>query len=551
VRRTLPILVFLFVCGVLLHWYAGTFHSEFGRYQDEGMHYVTGLLVRDFIASGHWTHPMVFAKEYYMHFPKVGLGNWPPGFPLLQSAWTFLFGVSRQALLFFMIFLLAFLALTVYRAATEQFGTLYAVFGALLVVALPLSQAQAAMVMAEIPLALFSLLAVLAYIRFLEADRMRDAVWFALWTFCAIMTKGNGWAVLTVVPVLPLAGARMRIWRSSRFWLALVLIAALCVPYTLVTMSIVRNGWNTKSLPDLGYILLSLWVHTWMVIQAFGVPVMLVAIVGLVDRALLPRFRGKINLFWLGMAAYGACVVVFHGLVPTSIEPRKIYQIIPVICLFVIVGMDAMARRLQARTSLPNIRYGVAVFTAILFLTTNFYFLKPFRPGFAAAVENLIARPDTRGAAILISSNPYMQDAEAAIISEWAARERKAGTYLVRATKLLDRPARNEDGEAAYEVIYRSDEDGLRALDEVPIAYVIMHTTTTERPYQHHALIERLLAGHPDQWENIYESRRVLEQSHDIKIYRRRRDLRGIPVHFSMDLSDKIGSSVEAKPEMK
>jgi hypothetical protein len=112
-RRALPLLVFLFVCGVLLHWYAGTFHSEFGRYQDEGMHYITGLLVHDFIASGHWTHPMAFAKDYYMHFPKVGLGNWPPGFPLLQSAWAFLFGVSRPALLFFMIFLLSLLALTV------------------------------------------------------------------------------------------------------------------------------------------------------------------------------------------------------------------------------------------------------------------------------------------------------------------------------------------------------------------------------------------------------------------------------------------------------
>lgn len=451
-----------------------------------------------------------------------------------------------------MILLLSWLALTVYRAAKEQVGTLYAVFGALLVVALPLSQAQAAMVMAEIPLAHFSLLAVLAYIRFLETDRMRDAVWFAFWTFCAIMTKGNGWAVMTVVPLLPLAGARIRIWRSPRFWLALGLIAALCVPYTLVTMRIVRNGWNTQSLPDSVYIVLSLWVHTRMVIQAFGVPVMLVATVGLVDRALLPRFRGKINLFWLGMALYGACVIVFHGVVPTSIEPRKIYQIVPVICLFVTAGMDAMARSIRVRTSLPGaIRYGVAALTAILFLTTNFYFLKPFRPGFAAAVEDLMARPDTRGAAILISSNPYMQDAEAAIISEWASRERKAGTYLVRATKLLDRPARNEHGEADYQVIYRSDEEMLRALDDVPISYVILHTTTTERPYQHHALIERLLTGHPGQWEKIYESRRVSEQPHEIEIYRCRRDLRGVPVHFSMDLSDKIGSSVEAGPDSK
>jgi hypothetical protein len=91
----------------------------------------------------------------------------------------------------------------------------------------------------------------------------------------------------------------------------------------------------------------------------------------------------------------------------------------------------------------------------------------------------------------------------------------------------------------------------LRALDDVPIAYVILHTTPTGHPYQHHALIERLLAGHPGQWEKIYESRRVLEQPHDIEIYRCRRNLQGVPVHFTVDLSGKIGSSLESGTEIK
>ena len=31
-----------FLIAVLLHWHAGSFQGEFGRYQDEGMHYITG-----------------------------------------------------------------------------------------------------------------------------------------------------------------------------------------------------------------------------------------------------------------------------------------------------------------------------------------------------------------------------------------------------------------------------------------------------------------------------------------------------------------------------
>jgi hypothetical protein len=41
----------------------------------------------------------------------------------------------------------------------------------------------------------------------------------------------------------------------------------------------------------------------------------------------------------------------------------------------------------------------------------------------------------------------------------------------------------------------------------------------------------------------------VLEQPHEIEMYRRRRDLQGVPVHLTIDLSRKIGSSVETVPK--
>ena len=550
-RRALPTLLFLFFCVTLLHWYAGTFHSEFGRYQDEGMHYITGLLVHDFIASGHWTHPMAFAKEYYVHFPKVGLGQWPPLFYVIQTAWTLVFGVSRQSVLFLMVVLTAILAFLVYRDAEPLWGKFFALLAALLLIAAPLTQAHTAMVMAEIPLAIFSFLAVLAWIRLLERGQGRDAFWFAAWTTAALMTKGNAWAILPVVPVTILLTRRFEVLRNRNFWWAVGAVLLISVPYNWFTLRITSQGWDTVSLPGFNYLALSLAKHIGFVIGILGLPLSCLAAAGVVDRAILPLLRRKSSIYWIVMAAYGAGIIVFHTLVPTSIEPRKVYQIVPVVCLFVIAGADTVARRLSPRFSDSAVRLGLAAAIVLIFFSTSFHLLRPFVPGFSTAVEMLIARPDTRGAAILISSNPYMQDAEAAIISEWASRERKAGTYLVRATKLLDRPARNENGDADYELIYRSDEDMLRALDNVPISYIILHTTTTSRPYHHHAIMQRLLAGHPEEWEKIYESRRVLEHPHLVEIYRCRRDLNGVPVHFTVDLSRKIGSSLDSDSEMK
>ena len=83
---------------LLFHWSLGTYASDFGRYQDEGAHYITGLLVRQFaLTPSSWMHPMAFAKDYYVHYPKVSFGQWPPLFYIMQTAWTIPFGPSRLA----------------------------------------------------------------------------------------------------------------------------------------------------------------------------------------------------------------------------------------------------------------------------------------------------------------------------------------------------------------------------------------------------------------------------------------------------------------------
>jgi len=537
------ILALLFVGCFLLHWRAGTLHSEFGRYQDEGMHYVTGLLLHDFVTSGQWSAPMRFTEQFYLHFPKVGLGNWPPGFESLQAVWTLIFGVSRVSLLLCMFLLTALLAFAVYRAAAAWFGVCYALLAASLVIAAPLTQEQAAMVMAEILLALTSFLAMLAFTRFLKWERTFDALAFAFWTVAAILTKGNGWLVVFIVPIVLLATRTLRLLRNARLWMAAFLIAIPTVPYTLFTMRIVTQGWDTRTFPGFDYLFRSFGIHTWFAVSILGVPLTVIAVAGFVDRALMPWLRRQEEPFWVVMAVYGAAVVIFHTAVPTSIEPRKIYQLAPVVCLFVPAGLSAIARRIPPPLVRPVMAWhGLAAVAAMLFLVSRFSPLAPYAPGFGPAVENLIARPDTRGAAILISSNPFMTDSEAALIAEWAERERHAGTYLVRGTKLLARPS----DRGVYMPIFQTQDEVRQALAAVPISYVILHTTSTDRSYRHHALLRAALEAHPEEWELIYRtSGRALDALHHIEVYRCRKNLQGVPVRLSVNLTNKLGRSLD------
>ena len=52
---------------VLLQYLGGAYTNEFGQHPDEPAHYVSGLLVRDYIVDFHFNSPMAFAEDFYMH----------------------------------------------------------------------------------------------------------------------------------------------------------------------------------------------------------------------------------------------------------------------------------------------------------------------------------------------------------------------------------------------------------------------------------------------------------------------------------------------------
>ena len=113
--KELLITAFLFF-GVQtsLQWVNGAFISEFGGHSDEAAHYVTGLMVHDYVAALRQAQdpdpPMKFAKEYYIHYPKVAMGHWPPFFYVVQTAWTLLFSPSRISMILLMAFLTTLLS---------------------------------------------------------------------------------------------------------------------------------------------------------------------------------------------------------------------------------------------------------------------------------------------------------------------------------------------------------------------------------------------------------------------------------------------------------
>ena len=110
--------------AVTRQYFSGAYASAFSGYPDEPAHYVTGLLVHDWIASGFPWPPIAYAENYYLHCPKVALRQWPPGFYVIQAPSTLLFSTSRVSVLVLTAVLMSFLSLTVATALVTEVGRL-------------------------------------------------------------------------------------------------------------------------------------------------------------------------------------------------------------------------------------------------------------------------------------------------------------------------------------------------------------------------------------------------------------------------------------------
>src|SRR5262249_9708393 len=134
------------LCGLL---WTKSFDSEYGAHPDEAAHYVTGLMVSDYLWGGERESPTAFAQRFYDHYPKVALGNWPPGFYLMQAAWHLPFGYGRVSMLVFMSVISAAVGLLIFRVLRPHLISTLAWAGALAWLLLPLTINLTGSIMSE------------------------------------------------------------------------------------------------------------------------------------------------------------------------------------------------------------------------------------------------------------------------------------------------------------------------------------------------------------------------------------------------------------------
>ena len=534
-------LALYFALAVVLQYASGAYRDDFSGYNDEPSHYVTALMVRDYFAAGVPRGAMRFAENFYIHYPKMALGHWPPAAYIVFGIWMLFFGGGRISALLLLALFAAACALLLFLAARRALSPASANLIAIAFLLLPIVQMHYNMVMLEAPLTLISLAAVLALIRFVERDRWMDAVWFGLLAGAAIMTKGNAWALLLTPLIAFVLLRQVRRIFDPRMFLALGVIAVLCVPFTIWTMPMVKDGWDGGSF-TWKFFFTAMPQLARFLFEIVGVVFSACFLAGFWEKFLVPVWKRRLEPFWAVMAAYILSVWIFHGAVPTSIEPRKMFAAAPAMLLLAGAGVDWLTGVLPRRIPLPRRRILVPAAIGLAFAGVTFAIPRGYCRGFVRAVDFLLAKPEWSDVGFFVSSNT---DGEGRLIAEVANREITPRHILIRSSKAL---VKTNWQLTEYQLRCTTPQQVSDTLNRLSVAVVVLHHEPTREKdtHPHHYLVREMLKNNPD-WQRVYYDQPHCSRhtaNEEIAVYVYRPDPSRKLSNVEVDLENKIGRTL-------
>jgi len=478
------VIYFLLIAG-FQHW-SGASAAAFGGYPDEPSHYISGLLVRDYLVSGFSMSPIHYASDFYIHVPFFAVGYWPPLFYAAEAFWMILFGVGRPVVLLFIALIAAGSATLLFLCLRNRFGNVPAFGAGLLFLFSPIVIWSSGLVMTDLLVTLLSFAATLAFARYLDSQRILPMLAFSLLAAATILTKSSGAFLALVPPAAILISRKLELLRRFSFWMGAVVVVVLCAPWFLFTRSFIGRGFQAFQKPGL--------IETIRQLGA-GLLENVVWLVPFILVGIWCSFRGDPPM--PGIAAVcmvqPAALVLFLVIAPVGNEIRYLTPALPPLIVLAMYGIHAIVDRAARKRKMFAMSGAVALIGGC-FLAVAAHRLHPLPPdSFRSMAEFVIARGYH---SVLVPA-----DAEGAAIAEISERERdRLARFLVRPVKLL---ARSNWIGTNYSALYAT-KGGMQGLfDELPLDAVIIRMNPPDDAVEHEIMLREMVLAFPNRWRQV------------------------------------------------
>jgi hypothetical protein len=474
----------------------GAYRNDLASDPDEAAHFTTGVMVFDYCRTSLGSNPVEFAESFYVRYPKVAFGNWPPAFYFVQAGWYFVFGPSTTSALLLTGTIEAVTAVCLFRRLVSFHGLVPSLLATAIYLCLPAVRFYSSVVMADSLLCLFSLLAVFAFADFLTTRRIYHASLFLIWASLAILTKGTALALALFVPLAVVITGQVGVLKSVTFWALGLLVAVVCAPFYLATMF---AGLGLHGHSGIGHLLAN-WVRIhgtdyhfeefFRIAPATLVLLALTGALGVFARrsgSLKDNRRcldGKVAIAWI------ASILVFQAFAPFGSARYLLPLTLPLTMLAV--------EPLSWWREMPAKRMSFLRFVVPATLASLAVVLTPQRPprarlsGYAAAADHIPQRDG--GSVILVSSDEL---GEGAVIAETLQRDTSRQDVVLRGSKVLSNSYWNGDG---YRLRMETAAELRAYLDAVPVNYLVLDHfgNRAERMRPHHELLRTIVQSAPE-----------------------------------------------------
>ncbi|MCX6634228.1 MAG: glycosyltransferase [Acidobacteria bacterium] len=409
---------------------SGAYQAGFDGYPDEPSHFVTGVMAAEFMRHPS-LRPLHFAEQYYLHYPKVAIGHWPPFMYFVEGAWFILFGGTRTTALLLEGVVAFALLLAVYVLVRLHAPFAAALAAALLILATKPIQQAIGWVMADSFTALLVLGAGAAFGLYLKRPGFAAGQLFGLLAALGMLAKGSAVPVLAVPALAVLASGRHSLLRRRDFWLSGLPVAVLAVPWYWFALRFRTPNLGSVGRGDMSLVLC---------FMDYGAVLLLLAGIGAV---VVPRR----DPFVAAMLALVLAFTVAPLLVPALNESRH-YMPSAAACA-------VLAGWALGRTPRPAV-FATLCFAAALAASGEFVRHAPAR--FRPWVREL-----RDGGPILISGSGMSEGAFVAAVAEQSPRPRR---IILRASRVLADSSWNGD---RYRLLVRNEAETRARLSDLGV----------------------------------------------------------------------------------
>ena len=506
--------------------YSGAMQAGVTANPDEAAHYVTSLMIQAYLRDGLTTSPRQFAESYYLHYPKVAFGVWPPLVHAALGAWMLVASATPASALIFLGLTLVVLAYVLFRTAAPHVETAFAAAAAVWFVLLPTVQRTAGSILLDIPCALLMVCATIAFGRYLDSHRWQDACLFGFLASAALLTKNNAAAIALIPPIAVAMSRKWFLFKRWSFWAPVAIVSAICVPWYLFTWNLLEYAaglaGDTLSAPCQNLVLL---------VREPGVLFVPFALIGIGKTV----GRGATNGVWNCLFALLLSVWLFHSIAYPTVSPRYLLAAYAASILFCIAGVDGLVARTIAFKT--HARAILAVALTAAFLVSGFPWQKKLRRGFVAAADVMLADGLQKNATALVCSDSI---GEGSFVAAVATTEQHPRTIVLRASKLLAESGWNG---ANYAPKHDDSHSLSEALLRARVEYVAVDAVEDS---PHHRMLMRALRESPDWLLVRAVDPGVPAPEHStVELYRRMTDLPPGPPDFEINLRDSVGKTLQ------